>query len=417
MKRLPILLILIMVFAVAMTACDSVADVVDDVAEEIDDAEEEIDSAADAREDEIDATADASGGSGDAPSELCAALGPLDASLDVLEDMDPGEHSVEDYKAQFDIVDQDFQNLRAADTAGVYTVDFDRFEVAMASFEDGLVSLLSGDGGILSAFFGLASGAADLAVAGEILDEAIDCPGIVTKGGIGRDSTESASDALCSAVLELSVSLDYIDGLDPDIYPDLYQEGYDDVQKQWQIVFDRGSDQYPDAFGDFAQAKALYESQLALYRRDPSLGNLTKLGLATGQFVIAEERVGFAVDCPDNPLEDSAEPASEELCSAVRTLSDSLDYIEGLDPDTVPDLYQLGYDDIENEWQVVFELGKDQYPNAFTEFERAKIGHERRLAAWQENPTPSNLLKLTLATGRLVIAEERLGFAVDCPGQ
>jgi len=43
MKRLPILMILIMVFAVAMTACDSLVDVVDDVAEEIDDAEEEID--------------------------------------------------------------------------------------------------------------------------------------------------------------------------------------------------------------------------------------------------------------------------------------------------------------------------------------------------------------------------------------
>ena len=75
------------------------------------------------------------------------------------------------------LIRQDFENLRSADTAGEFTADFDRFETAMAEFEEGLTSLLSGEGGILSGIFGLAEGAAELAIAGDILDEAIDCPG------------------------------------------------------------------------------------------------------------------------------------------------------------------------------------------------------------------------------------------------
>ena len=81
MKKLSILLILIMALSVAITACDS---------------------AFDSAEDKLDATADAADAHGDAPSDVCAALGPLDASVDVLDDMDPGEHSVEDYKAALD---------------------------------------------------------------------------------------------------------------------------------------------------------------------------------------------------------------------------------------------------------------------------------------------------------------------------
>ena len=156
MKRIFYLMVLVTIVSVFLAACDSSFDAV---------------------EDRLDATGDAADTHGDAPSDVCNALGPLEASLDMLEEMDPGEHSVEDYQAQFEVIRQDFENLRSADTAGEYTADFDRFETAMAEFEEGLTSLLSGEGGILSGIFGLAEGAAELAVAGDILDEAIDCPG------------------------------------------------------------------------------------------------------------------------------------------------------------------------------------------------------------------------------------------------
>ena len=414
MKKLLILTGLIVLLAVASTGCASLAD----VAQDIDSAEDSLDATADVREEELDATADAADAIGDAPTEVCAALDPLEASLDVLEDMDPGEHSVEEFQAQFEVVHQDFQNLRAADTSGIYTADFDRFEAALAEFEDGLTSLLSGEGGLLSGFFGLASGAADLAVAGEILDEAIDCPGDRLKGGTVRDSTEPGSPELCAAVFELSVSLDGIEEIDPSTNPKLYWEAYDDVLKEWLVVVDLGSDLYPDAFGDFGQASGLYVTQLALYRSDPSISNLAKLGIAAGHLFIAEERLGFAIDCPDDPLgvEDSTEPASPELCEDVGELSVSLDLLEEIDPNTEPDLYQEVYDDVQKEWQAVVDIGKEQYPNAFTRFELAKVSYELKLAEFQADPSPSNLVRLVFATGQLVIAEERLGFAIDCPG-
>jgi hypothetical protein len=167
MKRLSILMILVIVLSMTITACGSFFDA----------AEDSLDATADVREEQLDATGDAADAHGDAPPEVCAALDPLEASLDVLEEMDPGEHSVEDYQAQFEVIRQDFQKLREGDTAGTYTADFDRFEAAMAEFEDGLTSLLSGEGGLLSGILGLAEGAAELAVAGDILDDAIDCPG------------------------------------------------------------------------------------------------------------------------------------------------------------------------------------------------------------------------------------------------
>ena len=123
------------------------------------------------------------------------------------------------------------------------------------------------------------------------------------------------------------------------------------------------------------------------------------------------------VDCPDNPLQDSTEPASAELCSAIEELSVSLDAIEEIDPNTDPDLYQEASDDVQKEWQIVFDIGSSQYPNAFIDFQRAKLGYDNNLALWQEDPSPSNLVKLVFSTGQLVIAEETLGFKVDCPGQ
>lgn len=158
MKRFLILIAVFFMVVVFATACDP--DFVDQ------------------REEQLEATEEAAEDKGDnTPGSVCEALPPLDASVDVLGDMDPGEHSVEDYEAQFEQVRQDFENLRAADTEGIYTADFDRFEVAMAEFEDGLTGLLAGEGGLLGGILELASGAADLAVAEEVLNEAIDCPG------------------------------------------------------------------------------------------------------------------------------------------------------------------------------------------------------------------------------------------------
>ena len=158
MKRILLLISLLFLVVLVTAGCD------DDV---FDQREEQLEATEEAAEDKGNST----------PGSVCEALDPLEASVDVLEDMDPGEHSVEDYEAQFKVVRQDFDNLRAGDTEGLYTEDFDKFETALVEFEDGLTGLLAGEGGLLSGVLELASGAVDLAVAEEVLNEGIDCPG------------------------------------------------------------------------------------------------------------------------------------------------------------------------------------------------------------------------------------------------
>ncbi len=108
-----------------------------------------------------------------ASSSVCSLLPELDASLDVLEDSD----SFDEYKSNYEPVKEDLAALRAADDAegSEYAAELDSFETAMDEFGQSLTSL--GDGGILSGVLKLASDAADLAVAGDRLDDAIDCPG------------------------------------------------------------------------------------------------------------------------------------------------------------------------------------------------------------------------------------------------
>jgi len=106
-------------------------------------------------------------------SKVCSLLPELEASLDVLEDSD----SLDEYKSNYGAVKEDFAALRAADEAegSKYAAELESFETAMDEFGESLTSL--GDGGILSGVLELASDAADLAVAGDRLDDAIDCPG------------------------------------------------------------------------------------------------------------------------------------------------------------------------------------------------------------------------------------------------
>ncbi|UCG88318.1 MAG: hypothetical protein JSW71_07175 [Gemmatimonadota bacterium] len=106
-------------------------------------------------------------------SNVCSLLPELEASLDALEDSD----SFDEYESNYEAVKEDFAALRAADKAegSKYAAELDSFETAMDEFGESLTSL--GDGGILSGVLELASDAADLAVAGDRLDEAVDCPG------------------------------------------------------------------------------------------------------------------------------------------------------------------------------------------------------------------------------------------------
>jgi len=67
------------------------------------------------------------------------------------------------------------QKLREAG-GSKYAVECDAFDKALNEFGESLNSF--GDGGVISGLLSLAGDAAELAAAGELLDEAIDCPGI-----------------------------------------------------------------------------------------------------------------------------------------------------------------------------------------------------------------------------------------------
>jgi len=105
-----------------------------------------------------------------ASSEVCTAVAALEASLDALEDSD----SLEDYRTRKAVVRQDFQKLRTA-SGGKYATECDAFESSLVEFEQSVESL--DDGGLISGLLGLAKDAAELAAAGDRLDDAIDCPG------------------------------------------------------------------------------------------------------------------------------------------------------------------------------------------------------------------------------------------------
>jgi len=106
-----------------------------------------------------------------APQEVCDAVDDLGASLDALEDSE----SLAEYRAAYSKVRQDSQKLREAG-GSKYAVECDAFDKALNEFGESLNSF--GDGGVISGLLSLAGDAAELAAAGELLDEAIDCPGI-----------------------------------------------------------------------------------------------------------------------------------------------------------------------------------------------------------------------------------------------
>lgn len=109
-----------------------------------------------------------------APQALCDALGPLDQAIDDLD----GD-SVEELEAQFDVVQERFDDVQSA-AGGQYTEELAQFESGLNEFE---AELQSASGDPISGLIGLVDATADLAVAGEALDEQIDCP-----NGSGSDA-------------------------------------------------------------------------------------------------------------------------------------------------------------------------------------------------------------------------------------
>jgi len=105
---------------------------------------------------------------GSPQAELCAAVDKLDASLDALEDSE----SIDEFSENQAVVKANFQEARAAGGED-YAAEFDAFEEALTEFEASLSSL--DNEGLISGLLGLAGDAAELAAAGDALDDAIDC--------------------------------------------------------------------------------------------------------------------------------------------------------------------------------------------------------------------------------------------------
>jgi len=99
----------------------------------------------------------------------CTAVEALDVSLDDLEDSE----SMDEYRVRYDVVRQDFETLRNA-SGGKYADETKDFEAALDEFEASMSTL--GEGGLISGLLELAGDAAELAEAGDNLDDAIDCP-------------------------------------------------------------------------------------------------------------------------------------------------------------------------------------------------------------------------------------------------
>jgi tetratricopeptide (TPR) repeat protein len=238
-----------------------------------------------------------------ASPEVCAAVEVLNASLEVLDNMDPPADTWEDYEAQFRVIQQDFEALQAADaeTGGVYAAELEAFGNAMATFEEKLLSL--GGGGLfdlMSELIGLALAAGDLAIAGDILDDAIDCPGV--KGAI-LDSTEPAPPELCTIIEDVDATMDAIDRLDPDQFE--IEEYYAiklvlaiALRQNYEQMLAVGGELYPESFSNYEVAIVEYETSLEAINEGWTASRLWDHLLASGQLVIAKEMLGFAIDCP-----------------------------------------------------------------------------------------------------------------------
>ena len=95
------------------------------------------------------------------PEELCAALDKLEDSIDAID----GD-SIEEIQTTYDAAKADFEAARTI-AGDQYKAEFDAFAAALDEFEAALA------GGNLLDMFGAVG---ELALAGEALDESIDCP-------------------------------------------------------------------------------------------------------------------------------------------------------------------------------------------------------------------------------------------------
>ena len=108
-------------------------------------------------------------GNEDTSNDICSELDELDAALDAID----GD-SVEEFRRTFDAAQEEYAEFREVAIKD-YPDEVDAFDDAMDEFER---ELLDSDGeGIISGVLDLVSAAADLAAAGDRLDDVIDCPG------------------------------------------------------------------------------------------------------------------------------------------------------------------------------------------------------------------------------------------------
>jgi hypothetical protein len=216
--------------------------------------------------------------------------------------MDPGEDSLEDYEAQFRVVEQDYEALKDADaeTGGEYASEIEDFGAAMAKFEEKLLSL---DGaGLFSGFFDLVFAAGDLVAAGDSLDDAIDCPEI--KGAVSDFDEAGSGEELCVIVDELDEITDALEYIDPDQFE--IEEYYAiklvlavELRQNYEALLDVGGEQFPEAFSNYEKAIVEYETALEALNEERSASRLWDHFMASGKLVIAEERLGFVIDCPN----------------------------------------------------------------------------------------------------------------------
>ena len=103
-----------------------------------------------------------------ADTETCVVLEALEVSLDRLEESD----SFSEYRERYAQVREQFEKLRVSSDSR-YAAETKAFESALDEFEASLNSL--GDNGLVSGLLQLAGDTAELAAAGDTLDDAIDC--------------------------------------------------------------------------------------------------------------------------------------------------------------------------------------------------------------------------------------------------
>jgi len=230
-----------------------------------------------------------------ASPEVCTAADALEMSLDALEDSE----SSEEYKTRYEVVRQNLQKLRKA-SDGKYDAELNAFDKELTEFGKSLTSL--DDGGLISGLLGLAEETAELAVAGDRLDDAIDCPGSKqaegsTKAAASAKTDGNAPQTVCAAADTLEISLDALEDSESS---EEYKTRYDVVRQDFQKLRKASGGKYDVELNAFEKEMTEFGKSLTSLDDGGLISGLLGLAEEAAELAAAGDHLDDAIDCPES---------------------------------------------------------------------------------------------------------------------